>query len=176
MKIIVGLGNPGKEYERTRHNVGWLVLDELTKDERWQTSKKANAQYVKMEIDGKRVELIKPTTFMNNSGLAVAYALKNHSLDENNLIVIHDDKDIPLGETRVQKDRGAAGHNGVLSIIEHLGTKNFVRIRVGVAPNDHPIYDTSNFVLGKFTKEERKVLQQVFKNVVEEIKKLVLSS
>ncbi len=173
MKLIVGLGNPGKEYEHTRHNVGWLFLGELVAGEEWQHSKKANADYVKKEIAEKRVELLKPTTFMNNSGLAVAYAKKKHDLPLTDIIVIHDDKDIPLGETRVQKGRGAAGHNGVQSIIDHLGEKDFWRIRIGVAPADREIHDTAHFVLARFTSEEQKKLETVFKTVHEELIRLV---
>ena len=174
MKLIVGLGNPGKQFERTRHNVGWMILDVLAGKETWRESKAAQANYVKMEIDEKRVELLKPNAFMNNSGVAVAYAVKKHGLNLNNLVVIHDDKDIPLGEFRVQIDRGAAGHNGVSSIIEHLGTKNFLRIRVGVAPIERPIGDTADFVLGKFTKDEQKILHGVIERAVEEVKKIIV--
>ena len=184
MKLIVGLGNPGKQYKRTRHNVGWLVLDALAGDERWQESAKAQAMYVKTEINGKRVELLKPTTFMNNSGVSVAYAMKKNGVELSNLIVIHDDKDIPLGESRVHKDRGAAGHNGVVSIIEHVGSKNFVRIRVGIAPSpggrgtqgegSPKIVSTADFVLAKFTKEEQKILREVIEKVVEEVKRLIV--
>ncbi len=182
MKLIVGLGNPGKEYARTRHNVGFLVLDALAEGEKWSVSKKAQAEFVKTEINGKRVELIKPQTFMNNSGVSVAYAMKKNGVALSNLVVIHDDKDIPLGETRIQKDRGAAGHNGVVSIIEHVGTKDFMRIRVGIgvpSPAGRGTKgegNTADFVLAKFTKEEQKILHGVIENVVEEITKLVLSS
>lgn len=175
MKLVVGLGNPGKEYTRTRHNVGWLILDRLAGEEHWQTSTKANAAYLKTELDGAMVELLKPTTYMNNSGQAVAYAVKKHSLAPADIIVVHDDKDIPLGESRVQKARGAAGHNGVQSIIDHLGTNNFWRIRVGVAPANRAISDTADFVLGKFTKEEQQQLRPVLEHVIEEIKKLVIA-
>ncbi len=191
MKLIVGLGNPGKQYERTRHNVGFLVIDELRNEEqafvpsssRGGTKNKGiEAEVFKITLEGKRVMLTKPTTFMNNSGQPVQALMHFYKLTPANLIVIHDDKDILLGETRVQRDRGAAGHNGVLSIIEHLGTKDFVRIRVGVAPNPllseagPRIADTADFVLGKFTKEEQKILKGVIENVVEEVKRLILPS
>lgn len=182
MKLIVGLGNPDKKYALTRHNVGWMFLNFLAGSEGWQNSKKAQALYFKTEINKKRVELLKPTTYMNDSGISVAYALKNHNLTPANLIVIHDDKDIPLGKTKIQTNRGSAGHNGVQSIIDHLGTKDFLRIRVGVAPapaNDEEanlpkkIGDTATFVLHNFSKAEQKILQTIFTNINEEIKKLV---
>jgi PTH1 family peptidyl-tRNA hydrolase len=153
------------------------VIDKLTSDFRLQTSvfdKKTNSLTTKGEINGKRVLLAKPQTYMNNSGIAVRALLDFYKLKPENLIVVHDDKDIALGETRVQTDRGPAGHNGVKSIIEHLGTQNFTRIRVGVAPADSSkIKDTGNFVLGKFTAEEKKVLKKVIENVVKEIESIV---
>ena len=176
MKLIVGLGNPEKEYADTRHNVGFLVIDKLVMDYETNTSfdKKANAEVFKSTINKKRVLLSKPQTYMNNSGIVVRALMDFYKLKPENLIVIHDDKDIPLGETRVQTDRGPAGHNGVKSIIEHLGTKNFIRIRVGVAPEDQTkIKDTANFVLGKFTAEEKKKLKKIIENVAKEIETLI---
>jgi PTH1 family peptidyl-tRNA hydrolase len=186
MKLIVGLGNPGTQYERTRHNVGFVVIDTLINNEQITTSKKMNAAVIKMTIDGKRTVLAKPTTYMNESGIPVQALLNFYKLTPNDLIVIHDDKDIPLGETRVQRDRGAAGHNGVKSIMEHIGTKDFTRIRVGVAPSPlltkegarggsiTQIENTADFVLGKFSKEEQKILKEVIGHIVEEIRKLVI--
>jgi PTH1 family peptidyl-tRNA hydrolase len=174
MKLIVALGNPGKKYERTRHNVGWLFLDTLVPDgEHWSASSKARAEYVKMEINGKRVELVKPQTFMNESGSAVAVMAKKNGIEPKDIIVIHDDKDIPIGETRVQTGRGAAGHNGVLSIFEHLGTKEITRIRIGVAPTEHAIGDTADFVLGTLTASEQKTLHTVFEHVKNELDSLI---
>ncbi|MEK7131484.1 MAG: aminoacyl-tRNA hydrolase [Patescibacteria group bacterium] len=176
MKLIIGLGNPEPEYQTTRHNTGFLVIDKLLADCGAETKfdKKNNADIAKGEINKKRVLLAKPQTHMNNSGVAVRALLDFYKLKPANLIVIHDDKDIALGETRVQTDRGPAGHNGVKSIIEHLGTQNFTRIRVGVAPTDpSKIKDTGNFVLGKFTAEERKKLKKVIENITKEIESLV---
>lgn len=176
MHLIVGLGNPEKEYEGTRHNAGFLVIDKLLADSESETKfdKKSNADVAKSTINKKRVLLAKPLTYMNNSGIAVRALLDFYKLKPEDLIVIHDDKDIPLGETRVQTDRGPAGHNGVKSIIEHLGTKNFMRIRVGVAPAAQTeIKDTGNFVLGKFTKEEIKKLKKVIENTVKEIEMMI---
>jgi PTH1 family peptidyl-tRNA hydrolase len=176
MQLIVGLGNPEKEYATTRHNTGFLVIDKLIADCGAETKfdKKANADVAKANIDKKRVLLAKPLTYMNNSGIAVRALLDFYKLKPENLIVIHDDKDIPLGETRVQSDRGPAGHNGVKSIIEHLGTQNFIRIRVGVAPgNQDKIKDTANFVLGKFTGEEKKKLKKVSENIAKELEQII---
>lgn len=176
MKLIVGLGNPGKEYEKTRHNVGWMVLDLLAKKldaNDWQNSKKANALFLKTTTNGKQVELLKPLTFMNNSGQSTAYAVKNHTLNpETDLIVVHDDKDIPLGEIKVQTNRSSAGHNGIKSIIDHLKTQNFVRVRVGVAPKNK-IEDTAKFVLKKFGLLEKSKLNESLTKATDAIIKLI---
>ena len=176
MKLIVGLGNPEIEYAGTRHNAGFLVIDKIISNEQLTISKtpKLQSDIAKGTINKKRIILAKPLTYMNNSGIAVRELLDFYKLKPENLIVIHDDKDIPLGETRVQTDRGPAGHNGVKSIIEHLGTQNFTRIRVGVAPaSQNQIKDTANFVLGKFTAEEIRILNKVIDTVIKEIKTLI---
>ncbi len=175
MKLIVGLGNPGKKYEHTRHNVGFLVIDELIKTEGAapKTMAKFPAEVCKSRLNKKNTILAKPLTYMNNSGAAVAALLHFYRLKVNDLIVVHDDKDIPLGEMRVQIDRGSAGHNGVKSLIEHLKTQKFLRIRVGVAPALHTIQNTADFVLSKFTKKEQQMLKGAIANVIEEIKKIV---
>ncbi len=177
MKLIIGLGNPEKEYVSTRHNAGFLVLEKLAsafESPDWKFDKKSNSIITKGEINDKRTVLAMPQTYMNNSGLAAQGLLSFYKLKPEDLIVIHDDKDIPLGETRVQTNRGPAGHNGIKSIIEHLGTKNFTRIRVGVAPaKQESIKDTAGFVLGKFTTAEKKVLDEVAKNIIKEIESLI---
>ena len=196
MKLIVGLGNPEPEYQDTRHNTGFLAIDSIISNIQYpillKFDKKTNALVAKGEINKKRVLLAKPLTYMNNSGIAVKALLDFYKLKPENLIVIHDDKDIPLGETRVQTNRGPAGHNGVKSIIEHLGTQNFTRIRVGIglsSPPARPVRrslseggggvrgggsDTASFVLGKFTAEEKKVLKKVIENITEELKKIIV--
>lgn len=168
MKLIVGLGNPGKDYALTRHNVGFMALDRLAtlEGDTFKPEKKCQAEVCKTSLNGRRVVLAKPTTFMNNSGITVRALLDFYKIKASDVIVIHDDKDFPLGDTKVQTDRGAGGHNGVLSIIEHLGTKAFTRIRIGVAPTDREIIDTADFVLGKFTSAEQKTLVDVLDHVV----------
>lgn len=149
MKLIVGLGNPGKKYEKTRHNVGFMVLDALAEGGHWGSSKSVKAEYIKTSIDGQNVELFKPQTFMNESGSAVATAANKNGVSPVDILVIHDDIDVPLGEVKIQSDRGAAGHNGIKSIIQHLGTQDFTRVRVGIKPSRQK-GDTSKFVLGRF--------------------------
>lgn len=164
MKHIIGLGNPGKKYESTRHNVGWLALDVLAKDlgvaKDWKQSVKAQADYIWTTINELKIELVKPTTFMNNSGKTIRYILKKHqSSGPDNFIVVHDDVDIAFGEIKVSKDSGSAGHNGVKSIIEALGTKDFTRVRIGVGKSD--TIPTEAFVLQTFTPEEQKELSVI---------------
>ncbi len=176
MKLIIGLGNPGKEHEGTRHNVGFVLVDKIISSFQLPTpklDKKSNAEICKDKINEKRVILAKPQTFMNNSGTAVRALIDFYKLTPKDLIVIHDDKDIPIGEIKIQNNRGAAGHNGVESIFEHLGTHDFTRIRVGVAPAEKIIHDTADFVLGKFSKEEQKDLKAVVEKVMQEIQVMI---
>lgn len=152
--IIVGLGNPGKKYENTRHNVGFMVIDEL--------EKKAPANFI----------LAKTDTFMNLSGPAVKSLAKSYKLTAESLLVIHDDIDIPIGEFKIQKGRGAAGHKGVQSIINELKTKDFWRVRIGILPKRGKPENVEKFVLQNFNKEEQKILKEIIREV---IKKLRLS-
>ena len=174
MKLIIGLGNPGKQYAKTRHNIGWQVLDSLAGKNKWSESKKAKAEYIKKEIDGTLVELLKPLTFMNESGQAVAYAVKKHSIATSDIIVVHDDKDLPLGKIKIQSDSSSAGHNGVQSIMDHLKTQSFTRVRMGIASDNlKKMADTSKFVLNRFGFLEKGKVKQAVQQAVEEIKKLL---
>ena len=175
MKIIIGLGNPGREYEQTRHNAGWLVLDKFIKEEELtrKVSNKLQADIFDFKIGRNKVILAKPQTFMNSSGLSVQALMNFYRVMAKDIVVVHDDKDIPVGEIRVQANRGAAGHNGIKSIIESIGTKDFTRIRVGVGPAaPQKIEIISDFVLNKFTKEEFNILQGALDNAITEIKRL----
>jgi PTH1 family peptidyl-tRNA hydrolase len=156
MKLIVGLGNPGPEYAATRHNVGWRVVDELRADfnlPAW--SKKFKGQFAK----GADLVLLKPETFMNLSGESVQEALHFYKLDpKTDLIVIHDDLDLPVGTLRLTGGAGPGGHNGVKSIIEKLGLKEFARVRVGIG---HPVDRTpvEDYVLQKFRAEDAELAE-----------------
>jgi len=180
MKLIVGLGNPGKKYEKTRHNVGFMLLDALHEKlksyniNEWELSKKFNAQIAGCTINGQKIILAKPMTFMNRSGETVGLIGNYYKLTHENLLIIHDDKDIVLGQIKVHTDRGAAGHNGITSIIDHIGTKDFQRIRVGIkSENEKKMADVAKFVLGKFNRAEKKTLQLVINGTVDEILKMV---
>ncbi len=151
MLLIVGLGNPGKKYEKTRHNIGARLIDEL---------KLLNLANVILE---------KPKTFMNESGKAIKKIIQNSKIKNQNLVVVHDDLDLPLEEIRIVKNRGSAGHKGVESIIKELKTENFIRFRIGIQPQSGKPKNPENFVLQKFNKEEEKIMKEVIQKTVEAI-------
>jgi len=174
MKLIVGLGNPGKKYDKTRHNIGFVIIDEITKKlqaTNCKLEKKFKSEISEGNSNREKVIFVKPQTFMNNSGEAVQSLINFYKLDpEKDLVVIHDDKDIPLGNIKIQKDKNSAGHNGVQSIIDHLKTKNFTRVRIGVAPEDpRKIGNTADFVLKKFGFFEKKKVNTAIEKAVEGI-------
>ena len=153
MKLIVGLGNPGKEYERTRHNAGFDVMDEIARMASASiTHKKFKALVDKVNIGGQSVLLMKPQTYMNNSGEAVRAAMDFYHLHPQDLLVIYDDMDLAVGRLRLRQKGSAGGHNGIKSIIAHIGTQTFDRIRVGI--DKDPRIPTVNWVLGKIRKED----------------------
>lgn len=154
MFLIVGLGNPGKEYQKTRHNAGFMMLDAIAKEYDFPVFKlsKKYASLVSEGILGRaKVVLAKPQTFMNNSGVAIKSLTKNYKLQTKNLVVVHDDIDISLGKVKISKGSGSAGHKGVDSIIQSLGTKDFTRIRIGIQPSTGKPENVEDFVLQKFS-------------------------
>lgn len=157
MHIIVGLGNPGKKYEKTRHNVGFRVIDELSKRNSICVKKeKFNALIGEGLINREKVVLVKPLTFMNLSGDAVYTIFNFYKVDPEDIIIVYDDIDIPLGNIRIRKQGGPGTHNGMKSVCNSLKTKDFPRIRVGVG-NDGS--DLVNYVIGKVPKEEQRILR-----------------
>ncbi|MDP1709370.1 MAG: aminoacyl-tRNA hydrolase [Candidatus Komeilibacteria bacterium] len=133
MKLIVGLGNPGKKYAQTRHNTGFLAVDVLAGNTKWQANKKFNVLTAEVAIAGTKVLLAKPQTFMNESGLAVRQLADFYHLDINNILIIYDDIDLLISQTRLKKTGSSGGHNGLASIIEHLGTNDINRLKIGIA-------------------------------------------
>ena len=159
MKIIAGLGNPGKKYEKTRHNTGFLVLDEVLKKLEISLDKeKFNAAYTVYKHDGEKICFVKPLTYMNNSGEAIAALIKYYKMDPEDLIVVHDDLDLPVGKIRVREKGSSGGQKGMASIMEHLGTQNIKRIRVGIG-NDKEI-PTVDYVLGKIPLSQKKLYKE----------------
>jgi len=172
MFLIVGLGNPGKKFEKTRHNVGFRVVNEFAKKNNFpdfKISKKFNALISEGEFNNEKVILAKSQTFMNLSGKAVKKLVSSFRFQVSGLWVVHDDIDLPLGKIRISVGRGAAGHKGVESIIKELKTKNFVRFRVGVKPKTSNLKPETldRFVLQKFTREEEKILKKIIKKTIE---------
>lgn len=180
MRLVVGLGNPGKQYQKTRHNFGFIVLDALReklKEEgvsNWELSKKFNAEICGLTLNNEKIILAKPMTFMNESGIAVQLLAHFYKLAARDLIVVHDDKDLKLGDIRVQTGKSDAGHNGVKSILERLGTQNFTRVRLGIAPEkESKMKDAADFVLSKFGLFEKKKVDAFLETVVEKILKII---
>lgn len=171
MKLIVGLGNPGNQYSSSRHNLGFRVIDALNvllgTGNQWVIDAKHNCQLIKT----KDAILIKPSTFMNNSGKAVRSVADYYQIAPSQIWVIHDDKDIPFAEFKIQQSRGSAGHNGVRSIIDHLGTNQFTRVRVGIKPPAQLITGDilSDFVLENFSDQEENMLKSAVNQIAENI-------
>jgi len=170
MFLIVGLGNPGKIYEKTRHNVGFHVIDEFAKENNFpdfKLSEKYEAEISEGLIENEKVVLLKPQTFMNLSGKSIFLFSKNNKIDILKLFLIHDDIDIPFGKIKISKENGAGGHKGVDSIINSLSSKDFLRFRVGILPEEKKPKSVEKFVLQKFNKDEEEKLNQVIKNTLE---------
>ena len=159
--LIVGLGNPGSRYEYTRHNVGFMVADELGEREDIPIQRlRYHALTNTAVIGGQGVLLMKPTTYMNLSGEAVGEAARFYKLDPGHVLVISDDVDLPLGKLRIRTGGSAGGHNGLKSIIQHLGTDQFPRLKVGVGGKPHPDHDMADWVLSKLRGEDLKVMEE----------------
>lgn len=153
MKLVVGLGNVGKEYENTRHNMGFMLVDRYLeyKNIPLKFKENFNAMYVETTINNEKVIFIKPNTYMNNSGIAVRAFLAFYKLNSEDVLVISDDLDLDLGKFRLRRNGSSGGHNGLKSIISHLETDDFKRLRIGIS-NDKD--DVINYVLSKFSKRE----------------------
>jgi PTH1 family peptidyl-tRNA hydrolase len=167
--LIAGLGNIGPEYASTRHNLGFMVMDKLAETAGLAFESKRYAWKTEFRFKGRTFVLIKPTTFMNLSGKAVSYWLKKENIPDENLLVIADDIALPLGTLRLRKKGGAGGHNGLISIIEHLGTEEFSRLRFG-AGNEFPVGHQIKYVLGDWSEEEKKIIIPKLESAVDIIK------
>ena len=157
--LVVGLGNPGEQYENTRHNVGFRVADELAGRADIPIQRlRFRALTNTTELGGEKVLLLKPVTYMNLSGEAVGEAARFYKVPPERVLVVSDDVFLPVGKIRVRRGGSAGGHNGLKSIIQHLGTDQFPRIKIGVGQKPHPDYDMADWVLGKFTGEDKKTV------------------
>ncbi|MFI5265254.1 MAG: aminoacyl-tRNA hydrolase, partial [Candidatus Levyibacteriota bacterium] len=178
MKLIVGLGNPGEKYLNTRHNVGFLILDHLlqklekAKETYWEENSKFKALTKEIELAGEKIVLLKPTTFMNDSGIAVQRYASFYKIDPQDIYVLHDELDLPLGKIKIRFGGSSAGHNGVNSIIERLGTDKFLRIRLGIGKEARvqSTHDAADYVLGTFAASDKgkikTMINQAIKNIL----------
>ena len=161
MYLIVGLGNPGLKYRKTPHNAGFMALDELAAQQKVRFSKSAfEAQAAELFLGGEKVLLLKPQTFMNLSGRSVAAAARYYNIPPEHIVVVYDDKDMALGKLRIRDKGSAGGHNGIKNIIAHLGTDVFPRVKVGVGAPSHPDYDMVDWVIGSFSAQEKKIVDE----------------
>ena len=158
MKMIVGLGNPGKQYERTRHNSGFMAIDKVAEKLNLNIDKK---EFAALTTKNNQVILVKPQTYMNNSGEAVSQIMKYYHIDINDLLIIYDDLDLKYGQLRLRLKGSSGGHNGIKSIINYIHSENFKRIRIGIEKN--PLIETADYVLGKVEKDK----QQLFNDSIE---------
>jgi PTH1 family peptidyl-tRNA hydrolase len=173
MKLIIGLGNPGKDYEKTRHNIGFMALDEIARAFRFEDFKmneKFESEIATGNIGDIKIILVKPQTFMNSSGRAVQKIINFYKIDLKDLIVIHDDLDINAGDFRLAFDSRSAGHKGVQSIIDLIGSKEFNRIRIGIKIENQKV-PTEKFVLSNFSKNEKAKTESVISELPRIIEK-----
>ncbi|MBI2113249.1 MAG: aminoacyl-tRNA hydrolase [Candidatus Wildermuthbacteria bacterium] len=179
MFLVIGLGNPGQEYLQTRHNAGFLALHSFAALRDFpepEKNAKANALISEKTMQQEKVLLAWPQTFMNSSGDAVQFLALFYKIPPQNIIVIHDDIDLPLGTVKVSLGSGSAGHKGVESIIEKLGTKNFSRIRIGILPKQGKPEDVERFVLQEFTKEEQTILKDSMQKTFSLLETIIANS
>ncbi|MBF0378009.1 MAG: aminoacyl-tRNA hydrolase [Desulfamplus sp.] len=168
--MVAGLGNPGKEYSKTRHNMGFIVLEELARRYNLAFNKsRFDADIAKGSIEKKQTVLVKPQSYMNRSGFPIQQISSYFKIEHNNIIIVHDEIDLPFGRIMIVKDRGHGGHNGIRSIIDILGTKNFIRIRVGVGRPDKKNDGDKvvGHVLSSFTSDEQKEVDSLVKRAAD---------
>ncbi len=167
IKLVIGLGNPGEEYENTRHNIGFMVIDKIVKSFRnLKREEECLSHVFKARILGKQVLFAKPQTFMNNSGIAVLNLMEEYGINPEEILVIYDDLDLPFGVTRLRLSGSSGGHRGVESIIKEIKTQNFPRLKIGIGrPKDKR--DVVNYVLSPFNKEEEPLLGKILEKAKE---------
>ena len=170
LKLIVGLGNPEQRYNSTRHNVGFWVLDALSKkfSRDFVTQKKYESEFFEYEYDKKIFHMMKPLSYINNSGVPIKKFIKNKSIDAENILIIYDDLDLDVGKIRLKLGGGSGGHNGLNSIIEQLGSKNFWRLRIGIG-KPHDKNEVIDYVLGKPTKDDKDAINMSISIIISQI-------
>ncbi len=177
MKLIIGLGNPGDDYVATRHNLGFQLLDDLAHHyaidkSQWENSKVFKSIFCKAEINGQQLILAKPQTYMNNSGLGVKALMEQFEVALEDIIVVHDELDLKLGQIKIRQGGSAAGHRGVESILNELGADNFIRVRLGIAPEEHSV-DVDKFVVAPFDRHEKSKIKHMLKRAIQAVDTLL---
>jgi len=172
MKLIVGLGNPGKEYENTRHNIGFSLLDIIAKEKGLNfDSEKFNAKYAEVNIEGERVILIKPLSYMNLSGIIVRKYMDYFKISKDDLLVIQDDLDMILGKIKFVYNSSSGGHNGIKNIEEQISTREYVRLKIGISNNKD--IDTKDYVLSRFSKSDLEILNNTYSKLINVIEDFI---
>lgn len=173
MHLLIGLGNIGQEYNSTRHNFGFLLLDQIAKDHDLQSaSKKFKSEVFLGEINREKIVALKPQTYMNRSGIAALEASSFYKIEPKNIIVFHDDVDLAFGKVRVKIGGGNGGHNGLKSLDEMIG-KDYLRVRLGVGRPENKEYSTADYVLGKFSKDEMAEVEKINEKISKLIPQLL---
>lgn len=174
MKMIVGLGNPGNEYAGTRHNVGWMLVDALAEHlgiNEWRSREKG--MVAEGRIGSEKILLVKPLTYMNNSGECVGPLMRWYKLEPEDIMAAHDDMDIPIGTIRIRKKGSAGGHNGIKSLLSRIGSENFGRLRIGIG-RPQPGWSVINHVLAKFNDQEQEKIGDAIKQLIPAVECMVL--
>lgn len=172
--LVAGLGNPGLQYENTRHNAGFLAADKIAKDNNFSFDKnKFEALLGECNIGGKRILIIKPQTYMNNSGRAIQKISAFYKIPTERIIIMHDDVSLDVGKIRMRRKGSHGGQNGMRDIIELLGTDNIMRVKIGVGQKPNPQYDLASWVLGKFPKENQKELEDSLDKVSRSVEEII---
>ena len=167
MKLIVGLGNQEKKYEKTRHNCGFRAIDYYAKKNNLSFKSKFKGLYCEQVVNNEKMILLKPQTYMNLSGESVREIVNFYNIDIEDILIIYDDIDFEVGTFKIRRGGSAGGHNGIRNIIDNLKTENIQRIRIGISKNEIPLMD---YVLGKFTSEEEKKIESIFPQIANVIK------
>ncbi len=164
MKLIVGLGNPGKEYVKTRHNIGFMAIDKYIENKNLNSKEKFGGIYYETNINGEKAILLKPQKYINLSGEVIIQFVKFFKINIDDVLIIHDDLDMPVGKTKLRMSGGSGGHNGLKNIELYFKTKNYKRIKVGISNNKN--IDTKNYVLGKFNNDDNKIIEESLNKIV----------
>jgi len=165
--LIVGLGNPGSRYSKTRHNIGFLVIEAFIDKNHLALKEKADYRICDGSVEDEKIVLIEPLTFMNRSGTAVRKVMGKLNISADNLIVVHDDLDLETGKVKIRKKGSSGGHKGIESILENIGTNNFIRIKIGIGRDQY--VPAEDYVLAKFKKEEMLLIKEAVKRAVDSI-------